>query len=335
MHVFQIDRCEIMIKRAAVSSNIAKAAKRISGQITRTPLLPFQWQGQLLWVKAECLQYGGSFKLRGATNRLMLLDEAERARGVVAFSSGNHGLGVAIAAQRLGIAATIVMPSDSPAVKRNAIISVGARIVDYNRQTESREEIAARIASETNATVVPSFDDADIIEGQGTVGLEIDEKLREAVGAGPDKVLVCCGGGGLSAGIALALPDAEVITVEPEGWDDMARSLIAGRMVPVPDDAPPTRCDALQTKWVSPLTFGPLYARGVHGLAVSEEEVEQAMAFAARHLKLVVEPGGAVALAALLSGKAGAVTDRTVVILSGGNVEPLVYADIISRQAHR
>jgi threonine dehydratase len=322
-----------MIERVPTPGGVAAAAKRISQEVTRTPILPFEWQGQRLWAKAECLQRGGSFKLRGASNRLMLLDEAQRARGVVAFSSGNHGQGVALAARRLGIAATVVMPSDAPAVKRDATRAAGAEIVEYDRDTESREEVAARLAAERGATVVPSFDDVDIIEGQGSVGVELGEQLREAVGAGPDKVLVCCGGGGLSAGTALALPDAEIVTVEPEGWDDMARSLEAGRIVPVADDAPWTRCDALQTRLVSPLTFGALHARGVRGVAVSEKEIERAMAFAARQLRLVVEPGGAVALAALLAGKAGRVTDRTVVILSGGNVDPLVYAEIIRSQA--
>lgn len=322
-----------MHERKPSPEGVSAAAKRIAGEITRTPILPFKWRGTRVWAKAECLQQGGSFKLRGATNRLMQLDEAERARGVVAFSSGNHAQGVALAARRLGIAATIVMPSDAPAVKRDATIAAGAKIVAYDRYTQSREDIAAQLAAETGATVVPSFDDVDIIEGQGTAGVEIDEQMRDAIGKGPDKVLVCCGGGGLSAGIALALPEAEIVTVEPEGWDDMARSIVAGRPVPVPDDAPPTRCDALQTKLVSPLTLNALRSQGARGIWVSEEEIKRAMAFAARELRLVVEPGGAVALAALLAGKAGSVTDRTVIVLSGGNVDPLLYAEILQRQA--
>jgi threonine dehydratase len=229
-------------------------------------------------VKAECLQQGGSFKLRGATNRLLQLGEEERRKGVVAFSSGNHAQGVAIAARKLGIAATIVMPADAPAVKREATLAAGAEIVAYDRATESREEIGARLAAERGATLVPSFDDVDIIEGQGTAGVEIREQLGEA----PDKVLVCCGGGGLSGGIALALPEAEIVTVEPQGWDDMARSLAGGSIVPVGDDAPPTRCDALQTKLVSPLTFDALRESGARGIWVTEEEIAAAMAFAAR-----------------------------------------------------
>ena len=312
---------------------VQAAAARIAGEVTRTPLLPVEIDGRRLWVKAECLQQGGSFKLRGATNRLALLDAQERARGVVAFSSGNHAQGVALAARRLGVAATIVMPADAPAVKRDATLAAGARVVAYDRATESREEIGARLAAESGAALVPSFDDVDVIEGQGSVGVEIAEQMRAAAGGPPDKVLVCCGGGGLSAGIALALPEAEIVTVEPEGWDDMARSLEAGEPVPVAPDAPATRCDALQTKLVSPLTLGALAASGARGVWVSEKEVADAMAFAARHLRLVVEPGGAVALAAALAGKAGPLTERSVVVVSGGNVDPAVYAEILASRA--
>jgi len=282
-------------------------------------------RGVRCWIKAECLQEGGSFKLRGATNRLMQLTPEERTRGVVAFSSGNHAQGVAMAARRLGIPATIVMPSDAPAVKREATHAAGAEIVGYDRRTESREAIAARLAAERGAALVPSFDDIDIIEGQGSAGVEI----REQLGAAPDRVLVCCGGGGLSAGIALALPEAEIVTVEPEGWDDMARSLERGEIVSVGPDAPPTRCDALQTQRVSPLTFGALRSAGARGVAVSEAETAAAMAWAARNLRIVAEPGGAVALAAALAGRAGPITGGTVILVSGGNVDPLVYSEIL------
>jgi threonine dehydratase len=318
-----------MSERVPTAEGVRTAAKRVAPHVTRTPLLPLEWRGARLWVKAECLQQGGSFKLRGATNRLLLLNEAERRAGVVAFSSGNHAQGVAIAARRLGISATIVMPADAPAVKRDATLAAGAEIVTYDRANESREEIGARLAAEKGAVLVPSFDDVDVIEGQGSVGVEIEEQL----GGSPDKVLVPCGGGGLSGGIALALPEAEIVTVEPAVWDDMARSIEAGRPVPVEEPAPPTRCDALQTKLVSPLTLGALRANGARGIAVTEEEIEAAMAFAARHLRLVAEPGGAVALAALLAGKAGVVNDRTVVVISGGNVDPALYARILAGQA--
>src|SRR3954447_19639768 len=243
-----------MSERRPTAKGVEAAAKRIAPYVTRTPLLPFEWDGGRVWVKAECLQQGGSFKLRGAFNRLLQLSDSERARGVVAFSSGNHAQGVALAARRLGITATIVMPGDAPAVKRDATLAAGAEIVAYDRATESREAIGARLAAEKGCVLVPSFDDVDVIEGQGSAGVEIGAQL----GHGPDKVLVPCGGGGLSGGIALALPDAEIVTVEPEGWDDMARSIAAGRPVPVEEPAPPTRCDALQTKLVSPLTLGAL-----------------------------------------------------------------------------
>ncbi|HEX8226062.1 MAG TPA: threonine/serine dehydratase [Allosphingosinicella sp.] len=318
-----------MIERRPTPEGVAAAAKRVAPHVVRTPLLPLEWRGLRLWVKAECLQEGGSFKLRGATNRLLLLSESERRRGVVAFSSGNHAQGVAIAARRLGIAATIVMPSDAPAVKRDSTLAAGAEIVAYDRSTESREEIAGRLAEARGAALVPSFDDVDVIEGQGSVGIEIADQL----GGPPDRVVVPCGGGGLSAGIALALPDSKIVTVEPEGWDDMARSLEAGEPLPVLEPAPPTRCDALQTKLVSPLTLGALRDSGASGLWVTESEIEIAMAFAARHLRIVAEPGGAVALAALLTGKAGAVTERTVVVVSGGNVDPALYAAILAAQA--
>jgi threonine dehydratase len=322
-----------MTERRPSRQGVEAAAARVAGQVIRTPLLPVTVNGVRLWAKAECLQGGGSFKLRGAANRLLQLSAEERARGVVAFSSGNHAQGVAIAARRLGIRAVIVMPSDAPAVKRDATLAAGAEVVAYDRATESREEIGARLAAEMGATLVPSFDDVDIIEGQGSAGVEIRAQLLEATGEAPDKVLVCCGGGGLSAGIALALPEAEIVTVEPEGWDDMAQSFAAGRPVPVGDHPPPTACDALQTKLVSPLTFEALRDAGARGVAVSEAEIAAAMAWAARELRLVVEPGGAVALAAALAGKAGRLTERSVLLLSGGNVDPLFYADVLRSQA--
>ena len=318
-----------MSERKPTRAGVEAAAARIAGEVTRTPLLPVEIGGQRLWAKAECLQMGGSFKLRGATNRLLQLSAEERGRGVVAFSSGNHAQGVALAARKLGIAATIVMPADAPRVKRDATLAAGAEVVAYDRERESREEIGARLAKESGATLVPSFDDVDIIEGQGTTGVEI----RDQLGCSPDKVIVPCGGGGLSGGIALALPDSEIIAVEPAGWDDMAASIEAGVPVPVEPNPPPTRCDALQTKLVSPLTLSALRDQGARVLAVSEDEVAAAMAYAARHLRLIVEPGGAVALAAALTGRAGSLSERSVVVLSGGNVDPRLYAEILMAQA--
>ena len=241
--------------------DVHEAARRIAGAVVRTPLVESKVAGQRVWLKAECLQTGGAFKLRGASNRLLQLSEAEMTRGVVAFSSGNHARGVAIAARRLGIRAIIVMPADAPAVKVEGTRGEGAEIVFFDRRTESREAIAARIAEDSGAIVVPSFDDVHVVAGQGTVGLEIAEQLAEA-GAGPARTIVVpCGGGGLSSGIALACPSARIVAVEPFGWDDMAQSIAAGKIVRVADDAPNTFCDALQTPQVSAITRGILRRR--------------------------------------------------------------------------
>ena len=304
--------------------DVVAAAARIAGKVEQTPLIEARVRGQQLWLKCECLQTGGAFKLRGATNRLLQLSEEERARGVIAFSSGNHAQGVAIAANRLGIAAVIVMPADAPAIKVAGTRRHGAEIVFYDRRNESREAIAARLAGERGGTVVPSFDDPAIVAGQGTAGLEIIAQL----GRMPRRIVIPTGGGGLAAGVALACDGAAIVCVEPAGWDDMGRSLAGGRIVPVADDAPPTLCDALQTPIVSPITFGILAARDARAVSVTEAEVEAAVRFAWAEHELVVEPGGAVALAALLAGKVAA-DDGTVAILSGGNIDPALHARIV------
>lgn len=306
--------------------DVVEAADRIAGLVERTPLLETRIAGRPVWLKCECLQTGRAFKLRGATNRLLQLSEEERKGGVVAFSSGNHAQGVAIAAKRLGIPAVIVMPSDAPAVKVEATRSHGAEIVFYDRRSGGREALALRLADERGAVVVPSFDDPAVVAGQGTVGLEILEQMPVP----PRRVVVPCGGGGLGAGIALALPDAEIVLVEPEGWDDMKRSLEGGEIVPVAADAPDTLCDALQTPRVSPITFAILRERGAKGLWVSDEEVKTAVRFAWEEHGLVVEPGGAVALAALLAGKVEPV-EGTVAVLSGGNIDPALHARIVEK----
>ena len=310
--------------------DVVDALERIEGRVERTPLIPSEVGGTRIWLKCEALQTGGAFKLRGATNRLLQLSPAERERGVVAFSSGNHARGVAIAARRLNMRAIIVMPSDAPQVKIDGTRSEGAEIIFFDRRRDSREEIAARISDECGATVVPSFDDPAIVAGQGTVGLEIAEQYREAAGGTPRRIVVPCGGGGLAAGIALAVPEAEMTIVEPAGWDDMMKSLAGGEIVPVAADAPNSFCDALQTPRVSPITFGILKQRGVAAVAVSDAEVEDAIRFAWTHHQLIVEPGGAVALAALLCGKVP-VEEGTVAVLSGGNVDPALHARIIER----
>jgi len=306
---------------------VVAAADRIRGLVKQTPLIETEIDGMQVWLKCECLQTGGAFKLRGATNRLLQLSPEEREKGVVAFSSGNHARGVAIAARRLGIRAVIVMPSDAPKVKVDGTRGEGAEIVFYDRRSESREAIAARISEETGATVVPSFDDPAIVAGQGTAGLEIVEQL----GRSPGRIVVPCGGGGLASGIALAVPDAEMVIVEPERWDDMGRSLEIGEIVPVEPDAPSTFCDAIMTPRVSPITFGILGGRGAKAASVSDAEVAEAVRFAWTRHQLVVEPGAAVALAALLSGKLGPLED-TVVVVSGGNIDPALHARIIASE---
>ena len=308
--------------------DVIAAAGRIAGQVVRSPLVESSLAGRRIWLKCECLQTGGAFKLRGATNRLVLLDKDERARGVVAFSSGNHAQGVAIAASRLGIAATIVMPTDAPQLKIDGTLANGADIIFYDRRTEDRAAIARRLADETGATVVPSFDDPHIVTGQGTAGLEILAQLAEAGATEPPLIAVPVGGGGLAAGIALACPDARILGAEPEGWDDMARSLESGSIESVGPDAPPTLCDALQTPRVSPITFAILRQREAQVLAVSDDQVADAVRWAWREHRLVVEPGGAAALALFLAGKA-AVEEDLVIMLSGGNVDPALHARLV------
>jgi len=308
--------------------DVLSAEQRIAGLVERTPLIDSELPGGKVWLKCECLQTGGAFKLRGATNRLLQLTSEERQRGVVAFSSGNHARGVAIAARRIGIRAIIVMPADAPQVKIDGTRSEGAEIVFYDRRSESREAIAAKISTETGAVVVPSFDDPAIVAGQGTAGLEIFEQLAELGQSPPSCIVIPCGGGGLASGIALACPDAEIVVVEPEGWADMGRSLAGGEIVPVPADAPSTLCDALQTPRVAELTYGILRRRNARALSVSEDEVEAAVRFAYERHGLVVEPGGAAALAALLAGNSE--IDRgTVAVLSGGNIDPVLHARIV------
>lgn len=311
---------------AVTRNDVLEAAGRIAGAVERTPLIEARIGRQALWLKCENRQTGGAFKLRGASNRLLAMTAAERERGVVAFSSGNHAQGVAIAAERLGMRAVIVMPGDAPLLKVEGTRAAGAEIVFYDRASEDRIAIAARIAADTGATVVPSFDDPHIVAGQGSVGLEILDQL----GRSPSRIAVPCGGGGLAAGIALACPDAAITIVEPEGWDDMARSLSGGAIVPVDAAAPPTLCDALQTPRVSPITFGVLRERGAEALSVSDAEACAAITWAWRECELVVEPGGAVALAAVMTGKVPP-QDDLVVVVSGGNIDPALHARIVGQ----
>ncbi|WP_311731802.1 threonine/serine dehydratase [Sphingomonas sp. BK069] len=305
------------------------AAAKVAAILPPTPIFVSEINGVDVVLKAESLQPIGAFKVRGAWHRLTALDDEARRRGVVAFSSGNHAQGIAWAARRLGIAATIVMPADAPRAKRESTLALGAEVVDYDRATQSREAIAARLAEARGATLVPSFDDPWVIEGQGSAGVEAARQV-DALGLGAvRRVVVPCGGGGLAAGIALALPEAAITVVEPEGWDDMRRSLEASWIEPVGANPPPTACDSLQTKEVSPLTFDVLSRRDATGVAVSEHAVREAQRWAAAQLRLVIEPGGAVALAALLTGQVAA-EPGTLAILSGGNVDLDAYAAVLA-----
>ncbi len=317
------------ILRQPTAAGVRDAAEKIARILPPSPLFVHEINGVSVAFKAESLQPVGAFKLRGAWHRLTALDEAQRARGVVAFSSGNHAQGIAWAARRLAMPATIVMPADAPRVKREATLALGAEVVDYDRATQSRESIAARLAEARGATLVPSFDDPWVIEGQGSAGIEAAAQMRAAGLPAPAHVVVPCGGGGLAAGLALALRDARISVVEPEGWDDMRRSLEAGWIEPVGPNPPPTACDALQTPRVSPLTFEVLARRDARGISVSEAEIAAAQRFAAERMRLVVEPGGAVALAALLARKVTA-EPGMLVILSGGNVDMAAYARVLA-----
>jgi threonine dehydratase len=317
--------------------DVQAAAKRLAGVARRTPLLsgtPLdELTGGRVLLKLESLQRTGSFKIRGAYNRLVQLNDAERRKGVVAFSSGNHAQGVAAAAKLLGIRATIVMPSDAPRAKLENTRALGAEVVLYDRVRESREQIAARLAAEQGATLVPAFDDPHIIAGQGTTGLELMQQAGE-LGLTPDQVLIPCSGGGLVSGSALAIralsPSATIYGVEPEAFDDTRRSLAAGRLLKNPPEAR-SICDALQSSPPGTLTFA-INRRLLAGiLAVSDAEVETAMAYAFRHLRLVIEPGGAVALAAALAGKLALRDRTTVIVASGGNVDFERFAAALAR----
>lgn len=310
---------------------VVTAARRIAGVAVRTPLVRSDAldmaTGARIWLKPENLQRTGSFKFRGAYNRLAAIPEGDRGAGVVAFSSGNHAQGVALAAKLLGMPGVIVMPSDAPAIKVERTRGHGAEVVFYDRLTEDRDAIAGAIAAKTGAVVVPPFNDRHVIAGQGTAGMEAVADLA-TLAVTADLAIVCCGGGGLASGFAVG-SQLPVIAVEPAGYDDVVRSLAGGVIVPV-ENPGPTRCDALQTLRMAELTFATLRAHRATGLVVSETEAAQAVSFAFRELKLVVEPGGAVALAAALSRRANIVGKTVIVILSGGNVEPAVFAECLA-----
>jgi threonine dehydratase len=317
-------------------ADVDEAARRLDGIALRTPLLTSPAldakTGGRVFLKAETLQRTGSFKFRGAYNKLAAIAPERRAAGVVAYSSGNHAQGVAAAARLLGMPSVIVMPSDAPRAKRERTAAFGAEIVLYDRAREDREAIAEAIARERGATLVPPYDDALIIAGQGTAGREIVEDLQ-ALGLKPDVVVVTASGGGLTAGIALAVkarvPNAALYTAEPAGFDDHARSFKSGERE---QNAALTGtiCDALMARTPGKLTFAINRSLVGAGVSASDDEVAAAVAFAFAELKLVVEPGGAVALAALLSGKIDVKGKVAVAVLSGGNVDPEVFSRLVA-----
>lgn len=313
---------------------IESAARRLDGVAVRTPLIRNdeldRIAGGCVLVKPENLQAIGSFKIRGAYNLMSQLSPEEAARGVVAFSSGNHAQGVALAGRLLGIHAAIVMPEDAPRAKLDSTRRLGGEVITYDRYTGDREAIAREIAAERGAALVPSYDHEDIIAGQGTVGLEIAEQALE-MRLPPDQVLINCGGGGLSAGSGVALkarlPGVSVHTVEPEDFDDTARSIAAGKRMKVAAGSR-SICDALLADSPGELPFEIHRRLFDAGLTVSDREVREAMRFAFRNLKMVVEPGGAVSLAAVLSGKTDTKGKTTAVVISGGNVDLDQFAAI-------
>jgi len=311
--------------------DVAAARARLAGHIVRTPMLRHplldEMTGGTILLKPEPLQRTGSFKLRGATNALLQFTEAERRAGVVTHSSGNHGQATACAAAALGMQATVFMPADAPRIKIESTRRWGADIVHYDRAKDDRDALAAEFVARTGAVLVPPFDHARVIAGQGTLALELAEDAAEE-GLTMDALLVNTGGGGLIAGCALAMegasPGTGVYAVEPAGWDDTARSRISGtRQAKAPGGS--TLCDSLLSKMPGEITFALNNSRLAGGLAVTDEQVLAAIRFAFNHLKIVVEPGGAVCLAALLAGVFDARGKVVGAVLSGGNVDPAVF----------
>jgi threonine dehydratase len=318
------------------AADVDAAARRLDGVALRTPLLSSAaldaMTGGRVFLKAETLQHTGSFKFRGAYNKLAAIPPDRRSGGVVAYSSGNHAQGVAAAARLLGMPCVIVMPGDAPRAKRERTAVLGAEIVLYDRVRDDREAIAEAIAARRGATLVPPYDDALIIAGQGTAGREIVEDLS-ALGLKPDVVVVTASGGGLTAGIALAVkarvPTAALYTAEPQGFDDHARSFRSGQRE---QNAALTGtiCDALMARMPGQLTFAINRSLVGAGVAASDQEVAAAVAFAFAELKLVVEPGGAVALAALMTRKIDVSGKVAVAVLSGGNVDPDLFSRLVA-----
>ncbi len=315
--------------------DILDAASRIEGIAVRTPLIENLYLNDFtegrVFLKLENLQHVGAFKFRGAYNRLSALDTTARQAGVVAWSSGNHAQGVAAAAKMLGIEATIIMPEDAPYMKIENTRAFGAHVHLYNRYTESREEIGTHIAAEKGAVIVPPFDDPYIIAGQGTIGLEIMADLT-VLGIKPDAILVPCSGGGLCAGVTIAVketsPNTQIYTLEPAAYNDTEQSLAAGHRIKLTPDST-SICDALMAPSPGELTFPIMHAKGVSGISVTDDEVKAAIRFAYQALKIIIEPGGATGLAAILAKKCTTQNKNTVLVISGGNIDPHQFRECI------
>jgi threonine dehydratase len=326
-----------MTVRLPTVTDIEDAARRIAPWAVMTPLLENAVLnarvGFRVLLKPEPLQRTGSFKFRGACNRILMIPEAERSRGVVAFSSGNHAQGVAAAAALFGLPATIVMPADAPRAKMEGTRAYGARIVTYDRKREDREAIAREIQEESGATLIKPFDDTFIVAGQGTIGLEMAAQAH-AMGAKLDTVFVPAGGGGLVAGISLALahasPATKVVAVEPQSYDGMGRSLAAGKRTAAPADVP-SMADALQAPMPGEIPFAIAQKHVAAAQSVDDDALARAVSFSIRTLKIVIEPGGAAGLAALLSSDRHEAQQVVGVVLSGGNADPETIADCCAR----
>lgn len=318
---------------------IEAAAERLKGHVRRTPLLssPFldEIAGRRVFVKPECLQHTGSFKFRGGWSALSALEPEVRARGVIAFSSGNHAQGVAAAARGHGVAAVIIMPEDAPKLKIANTRALGAEVVLYDRATGDRDAIGKQLSEERGLTLIKPFDEPQVIAGQGTAGLEIAEQATEE-GITQADVLVCCGGGGLTSGVALALeghaPGLRARPVEPEGFDDVKRSLSSGA-IQRNDRLSGSLCDAIITPQPGDITFPIMQRLCGPGLAVTEEEALRAMVLAWMRLKIVLEPGGAVALAAALFRGDEVEGDTVIALASGGNVDAEIFAKALETYA--
>ena len=318
-----------MTAPAPTIADIRTAAERIKGIAVRTPLLRNdaldEATGANVWVKAECLQRGGAFKMRGATNAIAALAPEVRQRGVLAFSSGNHAIAFSTAAKLFGISAVIVMPADAPKIKLDTTRANGAEVVTYDRVKESREAIGAKLARERGLTLIRPFDDANVIAGQGTAGLEIGEEIS------PDIVFVPASGGGLSSGVALALPEARIVACEPEGHDDIARSFASGKRE---RNAPGIRsiCDGLLTEEMGDITYEIAKARFERVVVMPDDATRRAMKFAFQRLKIVLEPSGALPLAALLEGSVDVKGKTVAVVASGGNVDSETFISALNTQ---